>query len=74
MHVGNRLYRSLFGGERSGRADGAGGSQGPLGEELVEDGEEVLAQFLASVLQAGVDGSEGGGAVGAAKISSGNSR
>jgi hypothetical protein len=45
-----------------------------LGEELVEDGEEVLAQCLASVLQAGVDGSEGGGAAGAADISSGNSR
>ena len=45
-----------------------------MGEELVEDGEEVLAQCLASVLQAGVDGSEGGGAAGAADISSGNSR
>ena len=45
-----------------------------MGEDLVEDGEEVLAQCLASVLQARVDGSEGGGAAGAADISSGNSR
>ena len=71
MHVGNRLYRSFFGGERSGHAGGGGGGQGPLGQEVAGDGEEVLAQCLAKVLRAGVDGSEGGGAAGAASISPG---
>jgi hypothetical protein len=73
VHVGNRLDRSFLGVS----------VQVPptvvvvakvLGEELAGDGEEVLAQCLADVLRAEVDGSEGGGAVGAADISSGNSR
>jgi hypothetical protein len=48
VHVGNRLYRSLFGREHSGPAD-RGSGQGSLGEELAENGEEVLVQCLANV-------------------------